>query len=159
MNRLTRRNPDGTANFADVDLETICYDLSVSECETVRAALEKLAAYEDAEQSGQRMCHIDALHTRAYEVFESKSHLFSALCQSNPAVGCSGGIYAGEDVPPCAYFCLDSNGNSYCTLPNQYGSKYRIRSIFVDGDDILKIGKTVFLTAKEAEAALKAKEV
>ena len=160
MDRLTRRNPDGSADFANCDFEAICYDLSVSECATVRAALEKLAQYEDAEKSGQRMCHIDALDTRAYEVFkrDQRSFLCDLLCQHTPGASCSGGSYGRKEVSPCAYYmdCGDEEG--HCMKPDKWDSKYRIRSIFVNGNDILNIGKTVFLTKEEAEAALKERE-
>lgn len=53
MNRLTRRNPDGAANFADVDFESVCAELTPANCEKVRAIVNKLAEYEDAEEQGR----------------------------------------------------------------------------------------------------------
>lgn len=52
MNRLTRRNPDGAANFADADFEHVCAELTPANREKVRAIVEKLAEYEDAEENG-----------------------------------------------------------------------------------------------------------
>lgn len=54
--RLTRRNPDGTANFAFSDFDAVCHGLLVGERATIRIVLEKLAEYEDGvEQICERL--------------------------------------------------------------------------------------------------------
>lgn len=50
MQRLTRRDPDGAANFADADFESVCAELTPTNREKVRAIVDKLADWEDGKE-------------------------------------------------------------------------------------------------------------
>lgn len=52
MTRLTRRDPDGAANFADAEFESVCAELTPTNREKVREIVDALAEYEDAKECG-----------------------------------------------------------------------------------------------------------
>ena len=152
MERLTKRNADG--------------GISV---EGMTAALEKLAAWEDMQEQ-RRLVELPCpLGERVYEITEkewlrdSRDKLFSTFpqCQypfwDNDGKDCP----CAERTWPvhckaCEYYRTNSEG--FCGRPYNRNAEYNIRAKLFQHSDIPNVGETVFLTAQEAEAALKAME-
>lgn len=77
MQRLTRRNPDGAANFADAEFESACAELTPANREKVRAIVDALADWEDAKGCGA----IAVLPSKAGQsILADKNHVYVIEC-------------------------------------------------------------------------------
>lgn len=128
QDRLTRRNSDGDVTLIDEDSLPM-----VRLTERVSAALEKLASYEDAEEQGRLVRLPVKIGQKVYIVM-------------NLSVGIEPWI---EETTVCAVTFKDSHYPRYV-----WSFSTETTEPFHKSD----IGKRVFLTHAEAEAALQALE-
>lgn len=174
MARLTRRNPDGAANFADADFESVCAELTPDNREKVSAALEKLADWEDGKEyaesvlnEGKRLTTVDEdgnvelvnegslpqfyLIERIGDAFEKLRAYEDAEEQGRLVrLPCAVGdtvysVYRGD---------IEETKVQVITI-SQFGLEFQdgFQGNWVFHTD--SIGKTVFLTREEAAEALK----
>ena len=115
----------------------------------IEAALEKLATWEDMQKQGRLVELPCKIGERMYEVHDSKC--LSCDCQI-----CTGFIGEQRVLATCAYYVGEPE---ICSLRVDENRRWNIKSISFGYEDIPKAGKTVFLTAQEAETALKSMEV
>lgn len=132
--RLTKRNPDGGINV-----------------EGMTAALEKLAAWEDMQEQGRLVELPCKIGERVYEVSPNfKDCQYPAWVNDGKDNPCAERMQPAH-CKACDYYRADKR--RFCECPHD-----NIRAKLFEYGDIGKVGETVFLTAQEAETALKAME-
>lgn len=139
MERLTERTADGILvkeNYSENALRTFyqCFggkpNANYSNCEEGYCAMDKLAAYEDAEEQGL------LLRVPCKEAY-SKSGDYVYFIYEGEVIKC---VHCGLKIDPVT-------GKGYIALVA--GDEYP----YLD-EEVNKIGKTIFLTKEEAEAKL-----
>lgn len=112
------------------------------------AAMDALGGLVAAEADGRLVRLPRKIGERMYEVHDSK-------CLSCDCPICTGFIGEQRVLATCAYYVGEPE---ICSLRVDENRRWNIKSISFGYEDIPKVGKTVFLTAQEAETSLKAME-
>ncbi|MCL2563118.1 MAG: hypothetical protein FWE08_03685 [Oscillospiraceae bacterium] len=167
MERLTERIPYGACEGVAVQIDCPTYDC-MNGCLDNSACVEKLAAYEDTgltpEEIKEVGCHIYgpihkeiAAYRRSGLAPERVAELAAAERDGRLVVlPCKTIFDPGWDAgPPCAFLCperIEGETEEPCHRCRD-GMPF-VHERPCTQDDIKNIGKTVFLTRAEAEAAL-----